>query len=179
MKLQIHLNWSKKNIKSPIFRIFKPFLVNFWLLVQNKLSTKNVGFQNLMIVLENVYAAQMILNGFLLFFVFSKQIQLSWKCLHKLMIKIDIHAQKVKCFVFVHLCTPPSSCITASRRCDWQYFNPIEQEQRIASNPSLHWGQVHPESGSSPVITDKWRQECLSVGIAHFSYPIYILSRSR
>ena len=53
-----------------------------------------------MIVLENIYVAQMIVNGFLLF-VFSKQIQSIYKDLHKLMIEIDIHAQKVKCFVFV------------------------------------------------------------------------------
>ena len=28
------------------------------------------------------------------------------------------------------------------------------------------WGRVHPESASSPVITDKWRQECLTEPIA-------------
>ena len=30
------------------------------------------------------------------------------------------------------------------------------------------WGRVHPESASSPVITDKW-QECLAEPIANFS----------
>ena len=41
-----------------------------------------------MILLENMFDAQMILNGFL-HFVFSKQIQLFWKILHKFVIKID------------------------------------------------------------------------------------------
>ena len=42
----------------------------------------------------------MIVNGFLHFYI-SKPIQLVWKILHKLVIKIDIYAQKVKCFVCV------------------------------------------------------------------------------
>ena len=38
----------------------------------------------------------------------------------------------------------------------------FKQEQRIVYKPSLHLEQVHPESASRPVITDKWHQECLS-----------------
>ena len=34
-------------------------------------------------------------------FVFSKQIQLFWKNSRKLMNKVDIYAQKIKCFIFV------------------------------------------------------------------------------
>ena len=34
-------------------------------------------------------------------FVFSKQLQLFWNLLHKVVININIYAQKVKCFVFV------------------------------------------------------------------------------
>ena len=59
--------------------------------------------------------------------------------------------------------------LTASHRSDWQYCNPLEQEQKKAYKPSLHWGWVHPESGSTPVIINKWHQGCHVEGITHFS----------
>ena len=67
---------------------------------------------------------------------------------------------------------------TAFPRCYRQYWIPLEQEQREAHKPSLHWGQVHPDSGSSPVVINKWHQGWLSKAIANFSDPIWILSRS-
>ena len=34
-----------------------------------------------------------------------------------------------------------------------QYCILLEQEQRKAYKPSLHWGRVHPDSTRSPVVT--------------------------
>ena len=68
---------------------------------------------------------------------------------------------------------------TASGRCAWQYCNPLEQEQRIASNPCLQKGWVHPKSGSRPVIIKKWRQGCRVEGIADFSDAVYIWPKCR
>ena len=42
----------------------------------------------------------------------------------------------------------------------WQYWILLEQEQWKAYKPFLHWGRVYPESASSPVIANKWRQGC-------------------
>ena len=51
-------------------------------------------------------------------FIFSKQIQLFWKILHKFVIKIDSYDQKVKCFVFVSKKIAKLSNLTNfSRRC--------------------------------------------------------------
>ena len=46
------------------------------------------------------------------FFVFLKQIQLFWQILHKLMMEIDIYAQKVKCFAFFRRRRKNPSCKT-------------------------------------------------------------------
>ena len=62
--------------------------------MQDKLFTKNVNFQN-------VYVAQMIVNGLFKFLLFQNKVNLSLKKIHKLVIKNDIFAQKLKCFVFV------------------------------------------------------------------------------
>ena len=68
--------------------------------------------------------------------------------------------------------------LTAIPRCNRQYWIPLEQEQRGGHQPFLHWGRVHADSGSSPVVINKWRQGRLSDAIANFSDPVYILSRS-
>ena len=54
-----------------------------------------------MMVLENVYVEQMIVNGLLHFYIFKTNSIFLKKKLHKVMIVIDIFAQKFKCFVFV------------------------------------------------------------------------------
>ena len=59
--------------------------------------------------------------------------------------------------------------ITVRLGCHRQYCIPLKQEQRKAYKPSFHWGRVHPESASSPVITGQWHQECLSEPITNFS----------
>ena len=51
------------------------------------------------------------------------------------------------------------------------YPHPVQSLQRGAHNPSLHWWPVHPHSGSSPVVINKWRQGCLSEAMANFSNP--------
>ena len=70
-------------------------------------------------------------------------------------------------------------CSNPSLNCHEQYCIILEQEQRKAYKPSLHWGRVHPESASGPVITIKWCQGCLSEAIALFSYQAHIWSRPR
>ena len=47
-------------------------------------------------------------------------------------------------------------------------FQPVLDKQKIAYNPSLTWGQVHPKSASSPGITVKQTQSIRSKAIAHF-----------
>ena len=51
-------------------------------------------------------------------------------------------------------------------------------EQRRAYSSTLHWGRVHLDSSSSPVVINKWRQGWLSEPVATFSDPVDILSRS-
>ena len=68
---------------------------------------------------------------------------------------------------------------TASGRCAWQYCNSLEQEQWIAFKPCLPNGQVQPESGSRPVIINKWHQGFFVEGSADFSNPAYIWSKFR
>ena len=68
---------------------------------------------------------------------------------------------------------------TASGRCAWQYFNPLKQEQWMASNPCLQKGQVHLESGNRAVIINKWCQGCCVEGIIDFFDPACIWSKCR
>ena len=63
----MHLYLAKKSeiLVSEYFRYF-------WLtFVQDKPFTINVCFQSLMILLENVNVAEMIVNGFLHFYIFK------------------------------------------------------------------------------------------------------------
>ena len=53
---------------------------------------------------------------------------------------------------------PSTDCLSCHR----QYCTPFGQEQRKDYKLYLHWGRVHPESTSSPKITEQKRQECLS-----------------
>ena len=100
MKFQMHLCWAKKS-KIFFFRILYELLANLRLFVQSRPFTKkNVCFQNLMILLENGYVAQIIVNGFLHSFYFQNKFNCSeiFTQTHDQ----DWHlSQKVKCFVFV------------------------------------------------------------------------------
>ena len=69
--------------------------------------------------------------------------------------------------------------ITVRFSCHWQYCILLEQEQRKDYKHSLHWGQVHLESVSSPLITNKWRQGCPSMAIVPFSDRDHIWLRPR
>ena len=68
---------------------------------------------------------------------------------------------------------------TASHRCHWQYWIPLENEQRRAYKSSLPFGTSSPGFGSSPVVINERRQGWPSEGNANFSDPVYILSRLR
>ena len=75
-------------------------MANWLLFMQDKPLTKYECFPNLMIVLEDVYVAQMIINHFFHFYKFKRN-SIVLKFLHKFVIKIDSYAQNVKCFVFI------------------------------------------------------------------------------
>ena len=63
-----------------------------------------------------------------------------------------------------HLAIP-----TGFLSCHREYSIPLGQEQRKDYKLYLHWGRVHPESSSSPKITEQKCQECLSEPIAKCS----------
>ena len=64
---------------------------------------------------------------------------------------------------------------TVCLRCYRQYCIPLVQEQRKDYKPSLHWVRDDPESASSIVIKNKWRQEWLAEPIANISNLTHIL----
>ena len=68
---------------------------------------------------------------------------------------------------------------TARSRCHWQYCISLNQEQREAYKPSLHWGWVQLENASSPVISARQGQSHCSEHIANFSNWAHIWWRPR
>ena len=70
MKLQMNRYWATKKVHNPFLKYFRHFGLTFNCLCKISFLQTKVCFQNFMIVLENVYVAQMVLNGFLYFGIF-------------------------------------------------------------------------------------------------------------